>query len=175
LDFPVNTKDARMRHGAIYTVAHGRPSGSAKRVWFTFARRGIICAAALGIFQLFNPNPAAADFRVCNNTANRIRVAIGYKDASDWTTKGWWNLGPNKCDALLTGKLTARYFYVRAAEQNNGSEWGGKAFLCTSPGEFTIQGTQQCSARGYDRSGFTEVDTQDRPDWTVQLYPEKPN
>jgi uncharacterized membrane protein len=164
-----------MRHGAICTVAHIQPSDSAKRVRFTFARCGITCAAALGIFQLFSPNPAAADFRVCNNTANQIRVAIGYKDASDWTTKGWWNLGPNKCDVLLTGKLTARYFYVRAAEQNNGSEWGGKAFLCTSPGEFTIQGTQQCSARGYDRSGFTEVDTQDRPDWTVQLYPEKPN
>ena len=34
-------------------------------------------------------SPAAADFRLCNNTAGRIGVAIGYKDADGWTTEGW--------------------------------------------------------------------------------------
>jgi uncharacterized membrane protein len=145
------------------------------RVWFSFARRGITCAAALGALQIVSLNPAAADFRLCNNTASEVRVAIGYKDADDWTTKGWWNLGPNSCDALLTGKLTARYFYVRAVEYDRGSAWRGKAFLCTSPGAFTIQGARQCATRGYDRSGFFEVDTRDRPEWTVQLNPEQRN
>ena len=37
-------------------------------------------------------SPAAADFRLCNNTASRVGIAIGYKDANGWTTEGWWNL-----------------------------------------------------------------------------------
>jgi uncharacterized membrane protein len=162
-----------MRYGNAFTS--GRSSDVAKRVGSTFARRGITCAAALVAFQIFSSNPAAADLRLCNNTKGEVHVAIGYKGADNWITKGWWNLGANKCDALLTGKLTARYFYVRAVENDSGREWPGKAFLCTRPGEFTIQGAQQCSARGYDRNGFFEVDTQERREWTVQLGPEKPN
>jgi uncharacterized membrane protein len=164
-----------MSHGTTRTFPHRQPSSTEKRAWFTPARRGIACGAALGIFQIFSPNPAAADFRLCNNTASEVRIAIGYKGSDDWTTKGWWDIGPNKCDALLTGKLAARYFYVHAVKYDNAGEWRGKAFLCTSPGEFTIQGAQECSVRGYDRSGFFEVDTQDRPEWTVQLNREKPD
>src|SRR6516225_10021692 len=36
--------------------------------------------------------PAAADFRLCNNTSSRVGVAVGYKDADGWTTEGWANL-----------------------------------------------------------------------------------
>ena len=36
--------------------------------------------------------PAAADFRLCNNTSSRVGIALGYKDADGWTTEGWWNV-----------------------------------------------------------------------------------
>jgi len=35
--------------------------------------------------------------------------------------------------------------------------------------EFTIKGTENCLARGYDRTGFFEVDTGEQRAWTVQL------
>ena len=35
--------------------------------------------------------------------------------------------------------------------------------------EFTIKGTENCLARGFDRTGFFEVDTGDQRAWTVQL------
>ena len=35
--------------------------------------------------------------------------------------------------------------------------------------EFTITGIEDCVARGYERSGFFEVDTGDQKSWTVQL------
>jgi hypothetical protein len=41
--------------------------------------------------------------------------------------------------------------------------------MCTREKEFTIRGTDDCLARGYDRTGFFEVDTGDQPSWTVQL------
>ncbi len=44
--------------------------------------------------------------------------------------------------------------------------------MCSRDKEFTIRGIEQCLARGYDRLGFFEVDTQDQRQWTVQLTDE---
>jgi hypothetical protein len=41
--------------------------------------------------------------------------------------------------------------------------------MCTREKEFTIRGNTDCLARGYDRTGFFEVDTGEQPSWTVQL------
>jgi hypothetical protein len=41
--------------------------------------------------------------------------------------------------------------------------------MCTRDKEFTIRGIGDCLARGYDRSGFFEVDTGEQRAWTVQL------
>jgi uncharacterized membrane protein len=113
---------------------------------------------------------ATADFRMCNNTGSRVGVAIGYKDAEDWTTEGWWNLPSHMCETMLKGNLAARYYYVYAVDYDHGGEWMGQAYLCTRDRTFTIRGTNDCLARGYDRTGFFEVDTGgEQRAWTVQL------
>jgi uncharacterized membrane protein len=113
--------------------------------------------------------PAAADFRLCNNTGSRVGIALGYKDAEGWTTEGWWNLSARSCDTLLKGVLVARYYYIYAVDYDRGGEWSGKAFMCTRDKEFTIRGIEDCLARGYDKTGFFEVDTGEQRSWTVQL------
>jgi len=113
--------------------------------------------------------PAAADFRLCNNTGSRVGVAVGYKDADGWTTEGWWNLPSRTCETVLKGNLVARYYYVYAIDYDHGGEWVGQAYMCTRDKEFTIRGTSDCLARGYDRTGFFEVDTGEQRAWTVQL------
>jgi len=113
--------------------------------------------------------PAAADFRLCNNTGSRVGIAIGYKDAEGWTTEGWWNLSARTCETLVKGQLVARYYYVFAVDYDRGGEWSGKAYMCTRDKEFTIKGIEDCLARGYDRTGFFEVDTSEQRSWTVQL------
>jgi uncharacterized membrane protein len=112
---------------------------------------------------------AAADFRICNNTGSRVGLALGYKDADHWTTEGWWNLSARTCETILRGTLAARYYYVYAVDYDRGGEWAGRAYMCTREKEFTIRGTEDCLARGYDRTGFFEVDTGEQPSWTVQL------
>ena len=114
-------------------------------------------------------HPAWADFRLCNNTGSRVGVAIGYKDAEGWTTEGWWNISARTCDTLLRGALVARYYYIYSVDYDRGGEWSGHAFMCSREKEFTIRGTENCLARGYDRTGFFEVDTQEQRSWTVQL------
>jgi uncharacterized membrane protein len=130
------------------------------------------CAAALptaAILLALGTIPAAADFRLCNNTGSRVGIALGYKDADGWTTEGWWNLSARSCETLVKGQLVARFYYVYAVDYDRGGEWSGKAFMCTRDKEFTIRGIGDCLARGYDRTGFFEVDTTEQRSWTVQL------
>jgi len=124
----------------------------------------VVVAAFIG-----GTDPAAADFRLCNNTGSRVGIAIGYKDSEGWTTEGWWNLSARSCETLVKGQLVARYYYVYAVDYDRGGEWSGKAFMCTRDKEFTIRGIEDCLARGYDRTGFFEVDTTEQRSWTVQL------
>jgi hypothetical protein len=70
---------------------------------------------------------------------------------------------------VLKGNLVARYYYVYAIDYDHGGEWMGQAYMCTRDKEFTIRGIADCLARGYDRSGFFEVDTGEQRAWTVQL------
>jgi uncharacterized membrane protein len=113
--------------------------------------------------------PAFADFRMCNNTAGRVGVALGYKDGEGWVTEGWWNLAARSCETLLRGGLVARFYYIYAIDYDRGGEWSGQAYMCTRDKEFTIRGIEDCLARGYDRTGFFEVDTSEQRGWTVQL------
>lgn len=136
------------------------------------ARRAALAAvAAVGAVLLAcaSSSPAAADFRLCNNTSGRVGVAIGYRDSEGWATEGWWNLQSRSCETLLRGALVARYYYVYAVDYDRGGEWAGQAFMCTRDKEFTIRGVEDCLARGFDRTGFFEVDTGDQQAWTVQL------
>ncbi|WFU41925.1 DUF1036 domain-containing protein [Bradyrhizobium sp. CB82] len=127
-------------------------------------------APALAIALLcLSTSPASADFRLCNNTSSRVGIALGYKDAEGWTTEGWWNISSRSCETLLRGTLVARYYYIYAIDYDRGGEWSGQAFMCSRDKEFTIRGTEDCLARGYDRTGYFEVDTGEQRAWTVQL------
>ena len=124
---------------------------------------GLIPALALVVMCLWNSS-AAADFRLCNNTSSRVGIALGYKDA-----EGWWNVSSRACETLLRGTLVARFYYIYALDYDRGGEWSGQAFMCSRDKEFTIKGTENCLARGFDRTGFFEVDTGEQRAWTVQL------
>jgi uncharacterized membrane protein len=128
-----------------------------------------LACGALFVIAAALAEPARADFRLCNNTGNRVGVAVGYKENDGWTTEGWWNLAARSCETVLRGSLVARFYYIYAVDYDRGGEWSGQAFLCTREKEFTIRGAEDCLARGYDRTGFFEVDTGDQPSWTVQL------
>jgi len=134
-----------------------------------FVTRALIPAAIALMGVVGFAQPAAADFRLCNNTGSRVGIAIGYKDSDGWTTEGWWNLSARSCETLLRGTLVARFYYIYALDYERGGEWSGQAFMCTRDKEFTIRGIDDCLARGYERTGFFEVDTGEQRSWTVQL------
>ncbi|AXK84193.1 DUF1036 domain-containing protein [Pseudolabrys taiwanensis] len=137
--------------------------------WHSASRRLACLLVPAVLLLVASAHPARADFRLCNNTGSRVGVALGYKDADGWTTEGWWNISARSCETLLRGALVARYYYIYAVDYDRGGEWSGKAYMCSREKEFTIRGTENCLARGYDRTGFFEVDTGEQRSWTVQL------
>jgi uncharacterized membrane protein len=129
-------------------------------------------AVAVSIFfyaALALPNVASAELKLCNSTPSRIGVAIGYKDKDGWVSEGWWNVDSQSCALLIQDKLRARFYYVYAFDYDKGGEWGGSINMCTNDVEFTIKGIDNCDGRGFKKSGFFEVDTQEQTDWTVKL------
>ena len=127
--------------------------------------RLILIAAALSL----GAGEAAADLKLCNSTAGRVGVAIGYQDNTGWATEGWWNIASQTCETLLKGVLPSRFVYVHAVDYDRGGEWGGKNDMCTADKSFAIRGVQECPKRGYKRTGFFEVDTGEAKEWTISL------
>jgi uncharacterized membrane protein len=130
----------------------------------------LVIAAFLSFGVLVSQaSPAAANLQICNQTASRVGVAIGYRDDRGWVTEGWWNMVPGACETLLEGALRARYYYVHAVDYDRGGEWGGQYFMCTHARVFTIREAADCPTRGYERTGFFEIDTGELTSWTIQL------
>lgn len=121
-----------------------------------------------------NPPPAAesddGNLRICNQTANTISVAFGFRADKGWQSEGWWIAEPRACVTVFRGDLEARrYYYLYATDDIGGGVWDGDVFMCTRDETFTIFGVEDCLARGYERTGFFEIDTQNKSDWTLQL------
>jgi uncharacterized membrane protein len=114
-------------------------------------------------------SPAYADLRVCNQTPDPISVALGYRAERGWQSEGWWVAPPSQCATVFQGNLNSRFFYLFAADDIGGGAWDGSFYMCTRDDTFTIFGVEDCLARGYERTGFFEVDTQNKTDWTLQL------
>jgi uncharacterized membrane protein len=112
---------------------------------------------------------ADGSLRVCNQTANPVSIALGYRADRGWQSEGWWVAQPNECKEVYSGRLDARYYYIYAADDIGGGSWDGNNYMCTRDETFTIFGVEDCLARGYERTGFFEIDTQNRSNWMLQL------
>jgi uncharacterized membrane protein len=126
-------------------------------------------AGFAGLMAMAATTPARAELRVCNETANLISIALGYRAERGWMSEGWWQAPAGDCRTLYQGDLQRRFYYLYAVDDIGGGAWDGQVFMCTRDETFTIFGVEDCLARGYERTGFFEIDTQNRSDWTLQL------
>jgi uncharacterized membrane protein len=131
----------------------------------TNAIRALTFVLLCGLF----PHAARAELKLCNATASRIGIAIGYQDPEGWNTEGWWNIAAQTCETLLKGALPSRFVYIHAVDYDRTGEWSGTNIMCTAEKSFAIRGVQECQKRGYKKSGFFEVDTGEAKEWTVRL------
>ena len=120
-------------------------------------------------FELATLDAAHADLRLCNKSESPVGVSVGYSSDRGWTTEGWWNVEAESCKIILPGDLKSQYYYMFAVDYGEGGEWAGKAFMCTADKIYTIHGINDCLARGFQKTGFFEINTGTQTNWTVQL------
>jgi uncharacterized membrane protein len=135
----------------------------------TTLRFGLALLVALLGGMLVSIAPAYADLKVCNQTADPVSIALGYRAERGWQSEGWWVAAPSQCATVFQGSLHSRFFYLFAADDIGGGAWDGNVFMCTRDDSFTIFGVEDCLARGYERTGFFELDTKNKSDWTLEL------
>ena len=156
--------------GVFESNALPRPASERWAPWLkTGPLLSLLLALIMPFFLVLGTAPARADLRVCNQTSNVVSIALGYPAPRGWQSEGWWVAGPGNCATVYKGDLSSRYYYIFAADDVGGGVWDGKVYMCTQDDVFTIFGVEDCLARGYERTGFFEVDTQNRSDWTLQL------
>lgn len=116
----------------------------------------------------FLATPVFADLKICNETAIRATVAIGYAQDGDWVSEGWWTVKAGDCRTIIKGDLPKRYYYWRATTREGAFAEGGFSF-CTQSEPFTIEGDSDCEARGYETAFFREEDIGEARDHTITL------
>lgn len=119
---------------------------------------------------LLGVSPAQAAFLFCNETKIGLEAAFGYREGGVWISEGWWQIQPGQCARVYNKALDQRfYFYhARPVSELENKVWEGKYSFCTDKKAFRIEGDNQCAPRGYQRSGFQEVDIGNgRRDYTL--------
>jgi uncharacterized membrane protein len=155
--------------GHALSIPHARVDRTA-RLRDTLTMRFVTATLAALALLPFLPLPAHAALTVCNRTDKAARVAVGRFDGTAWLSEGWWNVAPEKCTAVVPGRLKARYYYLYATDGGAGS-WDGARHFCVGSGEDKFQSRlrSHCEARGMDTKGFFAVDTKDAADYTQTL------
>ncbi len=129
----------------------------------------LISAGCLVI--LFSPTQSAAQFAVCNQTLNVLNIAVGRYAYENFTTSGWWTVGPNRCANVIDRVLDVRYVYVFAQDVFGKEIMRGATPMCIDTKRFDIVGEEDCLLRGYLEARFHEVDTFKSERWTLFIYP----
>ncbi len=121
--------------------------------------------------------PAFAELQVCNNSPEKVQVAVGYYDQTNWTTIGWYIADPNACVTPLTGELNNNTYYVYAEGYTNKSlYWSGDTNMCVDTvNAFSVRGYSGCESVGYATRQYSKVETAGNTTFTWNLNYSKPS
>jgi len=112
---------------------------------------------------------AAAEFAVCNQSFDVVNVAIGQDINDQFSTEGWWTIGPNQCANVIKEELVSRYIYIYVQDVFGQPIMTGTTQMCIAAVKFQIAGNTDCWSRGKISAGFIEVDTKETQRWTLFL------
>ena len=118
--------------------------------------------------SLIFSNNSNAYFEICNDSDEKVYSSYAFKSGEVYVSEGWWTLEPGGCAVVDGGRLRTRYVYA-FAKGHDGGKWDGNYYFCTNSGAFTISGDSNCRSRGFNQTGFFEVDTGDADDFTLSL------
>jgi uncharacterized membrane protein len=102
-------------------------------------KRAMLVLVLLIGFSL--PRAANAGIFLCNETGEKLFVAIGYQENGQWLSRGWFSFEPRECNSLYLGVPQNQYFYYYANSASWKTAWSGEqdsngGYFCTSDKAF---------------------------------------
>jgi len=108
--------------------------------------------------------PAHGQLRLCNRMEETLNIAVGFPVSGEWVSCGWYQAVSGECITAISS-LTNRYYYVHfpnttdARRDNVSRGWDADTYFCVTRKAFSILDHGDCASRGYERRGFSKVDT----------------
>jgi uncharacterized membrane protein len=121
------------------------------------------------------PRQADAALTVCNKTSYVLETAVGFETRDRPVSRGWFQIEPGQCRAVIDGTLEAKTFYTFAhsspVHMGEMKYFSGAEPFCTEAGpqDFNIAGKSDCEKRGFVQRGFARIDTGGAGDWTTSF------
>lgn len=110
----------------------------------------------------------AGGLHVCNESGERVQVALVRYEGGTWVSQGYWRLQNTKC-ATLTASLTNSRYYVHAFG-DSGRIFAGKHKFCTNAFASYLLRDAQNLNQGCNVKSFFSVWV---PDMITGQYPER--
>lgn len=110
-------------------------------------------------------------FRLCNQTPYEVWSAVAFGPDDSWRSRGWWSLDPQACVQVLKDELPDQFIYIygeAVSQEGWRITWDGEHPFCISDVKFEIEGSDQCTQRGFQNAQFQRVDTEGKGGW--ELY-----
>jgi uncharacterized membrane protein len=112
-----------------------------------------------------------AGLNFCNDTGQRIYLAVGWSEDNDWKARGWFAVDSRGCVQAIQGDLKDRYYWYFANTDGNKIIWSGSkdpnnGAFCVTTAAFFFKGASRTDC---DYRSFTRLDTGDSVIFTNTL------
>ncbi len=127
-------------------------------------KRAVLLSAIGMMIAVGHANAAGTGVTICNQFEETVYFAIGYADAGDPTSTGWFQLDKGKCGTYLADATNVPFFYVYGESESSENGWDaadnepGQEFCLSDSDQFTIHNSQNmkdgalaCPNDDYDR------------------------
>ena len=120
----------------------------------------------------------AHEFSLCNVTAVKIDLAVGYMDTGGrWLSEGWWILKPGECSHTFVSATPTLYYYAQSktnlakwiAENSSGMRWRGYTQFCAPNTAFHFDKIATCQ----NKIGFRKLKKRKVTDTRFAIKSEK--
>lgn len=135
--------------------------------------------AALLVLSVL-PTASSAKFTVCNEYPFAINLAYGKHDGVGWTAYGWFGVSAGQCKVIDSSPIYNPYLYIYAESRDGEGSEGPSLFegnrtrtvdMCVNVEKpFNIRNSGSCSATGYKKLPFHEINTGGYTQYRLRLY-----
>jgi uncharacterized membrane protein len=113
--------------------------------------------------------PALAGLAFCNQTSEKMGVAIAYHEQNHWRSIGWYIVKPGDCTIVIGGPLDQEYYWFSAHTQD--MEWtspeeANTGVFCTSTNPFNYIDSNRSDC---EHHVFSRIDTGQAANFTQPL------